>query len=147
MQVDTKNMMDGFDYQAAMKHLKTDATDRASVVKNLSLQLLDVNSPLKILEIYEREYMTKQPEVFPEELFMLLYFFKTQVRDLADVSATHLVKTDFRLQALVDQIMKTYTPNIDFAYQISTILSLTTLMSFYEFNVTDSWKDKLVESL
>jgi len=99
-----------------MKHLKTDATDRASLVKNLSLQLLDVNSPLKILEIYEREYMTKQSGVFPEELFMLLYFFKTQVRELADVSATHLVKTDFRLQNLVDQIMKMYTPNIDFAY-------------------------------
>ena len=29
-----------------------DANDRSSIVKNLSLQLLDVDSPTKILEIF-----------------------------------------------------------------------------------------------
>ena len=91
-------MMGGIDYQAAMKQLKVEnATDRGSVVKNLSLQLLEANSALKVLDIYEKDFMQKKSNVYAEELFMLLYFFKTQVRDLADSSAMHLVKSDLRL--------------------------------------------------
>jgi len=41
--------------------------------------------------------MARWGDVYSEELFMLLYFFKTQVRELADEPATHLVKNDFRL--------------------------------------------------
>ena len=40
--------------QAATQELQTDATDRASVVKNLSLSLLEVDSPLKILDLFEK---------------------------------------------------------------------------------------------
>ena len=43
--------------------------------------------------------------------------------------------------------MDRYTPNIDFAYQLSTVMSLTTLQSFFDLNLTDVWKNKLVECL
>jgi hypothetical protein len=43
--------------------------------------------------------------------------------------------------------MDLYTPDTDFAYQVSTIQALTTLNSFYDMQLTDSWKDKLVECL
>lgn len=78
---------------------------------------------------------------------MLLYFFKTQVRELHDDSARQLLKSDFRVQALIGMIMDRYTPNIDFAYQLSTVMSLTTLQSFFDLTLTDVWKNKLVECL
>jgi len=43
--------------------------------------------------------------------------------------------------------MDRYTPNIDFAYQLSTVMSLTTLQSFFDLTLTDVWKNKLVECL
>ena len=78
---------------------------------------------------------------------MLLYFLKTQVRELHDDSARQLLKSDFRVQALIGMIMDRYTPNIDFAYQLSTVMSLTTLQSFFDLTLTDVWKNKLVECL
>lgn len=78
---------------------------------------------------------------------MLLYFLKTHVRELHDDSARQLLKNDFRVQALIGMIMERYTPNIDFAYQLSTVISLTTLQSFFDLSLTDTWKNKLVECL
>lgn len=88
---------------------------------------MEVESPIKILEIFQSEYLEPIREIHVEELFMLLYFFKTQVRELHDDSARQLLKSDFRVQALIGMIMDRYTPNIDFAYQLSTVMSLTTL--------------------
>jgi hypothetical protein len=107
---------------AAQQELRSKDTDRSSIVKNLSLSLLDVDSPIKILDIFQRDYlnMTKD-NIFVEELFMLLYFFKTQVREYQDDSARDLMKKDYRVQALIGMIMDRYTPNTDFAYQMSTI--------------------------
>ena len=44
---------------AAQEELKSEADDRSAVVKNLSLQLLDVDSPIKILDIFEKDYLSK----------------------------------------------------------------------------------------
>jgi hypothetical protein len=64
--------------QSAQKELRSEQNDRSSIVRNLSLLLLDIDSPTKILEIFERDYLnTKKDFIFVEELFMLLYFFKT----------------------------------------------------------------------
>ena len=64
--------------QSAQKELRSEQNDRSSIVRNLSLILLDIDSPTKILEIFERDYLnTKKDFIFVEELFMLLYFFKT----------------------------------------------------------------------
>ena len=77
-----QDLHEGFD------RLKVEnANDRSSIVKNLSLQLLDVESPQKILEIFQTEYLEQTRYIHVEELFMLLYFFKTQVRELHDDSA------------------------------------------------------------
>ena len=61
-----------------------DATDRDSLVKNLSLQLLNADSPVRVLDIFEKNFVSNRAEqhgefreVFIEELFMMLYFFKT----------------------------------------------------------------------
>ena len=58
---------------------------------------------------------------------MLLYFFKTQIRELSDESAKRLLANDYRVQALIEMIMDRYTPNTDYTYQVSTIQALTTL--------------------
>lgn len=64
--------------QSAQKELRSEQNDRSSIVRNLSLLLLDIDSPTKILEIFERDYLnTKKDFIYVEELFMLLYFFKT----------------------------------------------------------------------
>lgn len=107
-----------------------------------------MDSPTKILDIFEKEYLNSHRDnVFVEELFMLLHFFKTQIREWHDTSARDLLHKDYRVNALISMIMDRYSVNTDFAYQMSTVLALTTLQSFYDFNLTDSWKDKLVESL
>lgn len=117
-------------------------------MKNLSLTLLDMDSPTKILDIFERDYLnTHKDNIYVEELFMLLYFFKTQVREWHDESARDLLSKDYRVNALISMIMDRYTVNTDFAYQMSTVISLTTLNSFYDLQLPDSWKDKLIECL
>ena len=61
-----------------------DATSREDLVKNISLQLLNADSPLQVLDVFEKNFIVNRSEqhgefreVFIEELFMLLYFFKT----------------------------------------------------------------------
>jgi hypothetical protein len=78
---------------------------------------------------------------------MLLYFFKTTIREWQEESAKELMRTDYRINALIGMVMDRYTSNTDFAYQLSTIQALTSLNTFYDLVLTDSWKDKLVDSL
>jgi hypothetical protein len=47
---------------------------------------------------------------------MLLYFFKSQIREWHEDSAKKLLQTDYRVSALIGKIMELYTPNTDFAY-------------------------------
>lgn len=68
-----------------------EATDRDTLVKNLSLQLLNVDSPTAVLDIFEKNFIANRAEqhgefreVLVEELFMLLYFFKSQIRNVPD---------------------------------------------------------------
>ena len=118
---------------AAAQELRSDEDSRETRVKNLSLSLLEVDSPLKVLDLFEREYLNSASERHVEELFMLLHFFKSTVREWQDDAANQLIQKDYRVQALVAMIMDLYTPDVDFAYQVSTILSLTTLSQFYDF--------------
>lgn len=66
---------------------------RAAKVKNISLRLLGVNGPQAVLDIFEEEFIIAPretdgvkagDEATTEELFMFLYFFKTQIRDMND---------------------------------------------------------------
>ena len=135
---------------AAAEQLQDQEDSRAARVKNLSLSLLEVDSPIKVLDLFDREYLQQHQnnkEVYVEELFMLLHFFKATVREWQDDAARDLIRKDFRVNALVALIMDLYSGDVDFAYQVSTILSLTTLNSFYDLQLTDRWKDKLVEGL
>jgi hypothetical protein len=115
------------------------------------LQLLDVDSPIKILDIFEKDYLSKMSsdngKVHVEELMMLLYFFKTLLREWHDDSAKEFIRKDYRANALVAMVMDLYEGETDFAYQVSTILALTTLNSFYDLTLTDAWKDKLIDCL
>lgn len=133
---------------AAKEELKDEPQDRSSVVKNLSLMLLDIEQPTQILDIFARDYLGQNHDnVYVEELFMLLYFFKTTIREWQEESAKELIRTDYRINALIGMVMDKYTSNTDFAYQLSTIQALTSLNTFYDLVLTDSWKDKLVDSL
>ena len=52
-----------------------------------------------------------------EELFMFLYFFKTQMRDLTEEEGMALIKQDYRVNLLVQMIFNQYEPSeIEFSY-------------------------------
>lgn len=74
-------------------------------MKNLSLELLNADTPIKVLNLYETNYLTgaseRNTEIFIEELFMLLYFFKSHIRDLSFEASERLIKNDYRVNALI----------------------------------------------
>lgn len=73
---------------AAQEELQDAHKDRSSVVKNLSLMLLDIEHPTAILDIFARDYLhTDHDTIFVEELFMLLYFLKTTIREMHEEAA------------------------------------------------------------
>ena len=79
---------------------------------------------------------------------MLLYFFKTQIRNIPDAQGTQLVASDYRVNLLISMIMDKYAEaKFDFAYQVSTIMSMTILTQFYGLSVSDDQKEKLVNGL
>lgn len=47
---------------------------------------------------------------------MLLYFFKTLLREWHDDSAKEFIRKDFRANALVAMVMDLYEDDTDFAY-------------------------------
>ena len=78
----------------------------------------------------------KEPATL-EELFMLLYFFKQTIGNLSDQEATALIKKDYRVNLLVQMIFSQYEPaNVEFAYQVTTVLSMTILSKFYGLELT-----------
>ena len=51
---------------------------------------------------------------------------------MTDEEATQLIKQDYRANLLVQMIFDKYEPaEIEFAYQVSTVLSLSILTKFY----------------
>lgn len=73
---------------------------QAAKVKNISLRLLNVTSPTQVLDLFEEEFINVARDgrekgaalASVEELFMLLYFFKTQIREFTDAQGTNLIK-------------------------------------------------------
>lgn len=56
-----------------LKEEKVD--DRESAAKNLSITLLQTESPDQVLNIFEREYLRQRKEmIYPEELCLIFYF-------------------------------------------------------------------------
>ena len=83
-----------------------------------------------------------------EELFMFLYFFKTQIRNMSDEDGAALIKKDYRVNLLVQMIFDKYEPTeIEFAYQVSTVLSMSILAKFYGLTLTSDQKDVLIDGL
>ena len=79
---------------------------------------------------------------------MVLYFFKSAIRNVPDAQGKELVASDYRANLLIQMIFDRYSQSeIDFAYQVSTILSLSVLTQFYGLTISDDQKDKLVDGL
>ena len=129
-------------------------------MRNISLRLLNVTSPQEVLGLFEEEFIavvndamemeidrsTEQATV--EELFMFLYFFKSQIGELDDEQAKELIKSDYRVNLLVQMIFDKYVPSeVEFTYQVTTVLSLAILNKFYDLELTSDQKEKLVEGL
>lgn len=69
----------------------SEADQRAAKVKNISLRLLGIESARGILDLFEEEFVVASREGGTtdgvgsiEELFMFLYFFKTQLSNMSD---------------------------------------------------------------
>ena len=67
---------------------------------------------------------------------------------MTDEEGQALIRQDYRVNLLVQMIMEQYNPaEIDFSYQVITVLSLSILAKFYNLQLTDEQKDKLVSGL
>ena len=79
---------------------------------------------------------------------MFLYFFKSQIGELDDEQAKELIKSDYRVNLLVQMIFDKYVPSeVEFTYQVTTVLSLAILNKFYDLELTSDQKETLVEGL
>ena len=145
---DTQDFASRFEeIEVDVNNLQTEEERRAAKVKNISLRLLGVSSPQEVLDLFEEEFIVDAEEraqsLQPgadstiEELFMFLYFFKTQIRSLRDAEALHLIKSDYRVNLLIQMIFAQYEPDkVEFSYQVSTVLSLSILTEFYGLQLT-----------
>ena len=74
-----------------------DAVDRDAMIKNLSLELLEVESAKDVLDLFEKHYLNKQAAaeitfmaaekeneapIYIENLALLLLFFKTRLQNM-----------------------------------------------------------------
>ena len=79
---------------------------------------------------------------------MFLYFFKTQMRNMGEAQGQALVRDDYRVNLLVQMIFNQYDPaQVEFAYQVSTVLSLSILTKFYGLELISDQKDILINGL
>lgn len=142
--------------EVKVDELSTEAEKRAAKVKNISLRLLSVTSPQEVLQMFEDEFITvDRTETTDdsnlatiEELFMFLYFFKSQIGNMDEAEARKLIRKDYRVNQLVQMIFDKYEPqDVEFAYQVTSVLSLTILSKFYGLTLSSDHKDKLVDGL
>jgi hypothetical protein len=74
--------------------------DRDSMIKNLSLELLEVESAKDVLDLFEKHYLNKQAAaeinfmeeekqepILVENLALLLLFFKTRLQNMESFQA------------------------------------------------------------
>ena len=116
---------------------------------------MSAENPVQVLDIFESNFITTNAEqnaepreVFIEELCMVLYFLKSAIRNLTDEEGKNLIAGDYRANLLIQLIFDKYgKTDVDIAYQISTILSLSVLTQFYGLKISDDQKDKLVDTL
>ena len=67
---------------------------------------------------------------------------------MEDQEGIDLIKKDYRVNLLVSMIFDKYVPSeVEFAYQVTTVLSLAILSKFYGLPITNDQKDKLVEGI
>lgn len=96
------------------------------MVKNISLTLLNSQTPQDVLEIFTREILqtetlasmpaSEQRTIHVEELLIALHFFKAHLRDLHESDIKKLLEKDFRVKQLTSMIFDKYSKNIEFTY-------------------------------
>jgi hypothetical protein len=115
--------------------------DRATSIKNLSIKLLQSDTPQGVLDIFEKEYLSPGGsaaemishedlnEKYVENLIMLLLFFKTKAESSPTDQMQKLVADDYRAKALLAMTMEAYSDaeDIGFAYQVSAVYSVAML--------------------
>jgi hypothetical protein len=74
-----------------------------------------VESPTEVLDLFQEEFIDVERDgrtiATVEELFMLLYFFKTQIRNISDEQGQTLIKNDYRINLLIQMIFDQYDPS------------------------------------
>jgi hypothetical protein len=113
------------------------------MIKNLSLELLEVESAKDVLDLFEKHYLNKQSAaeinfmeeekkepILIENLALLLLFFKTRLQNMESYKAQQLIDSDYRCKQLLSTTMDRYAHeegDIEFAYQVSVVYSLAML--------------------
>jgi hypothetical protein len=68
---------------AAKQQLQSSEQDKSSRIKNVSLTLLDIKHPAKVLDFFQANYLDQSKKGFyVEELLMVLHNLKLLLREL-----------------------------------------------------------------
>ena len=68
---------------AAKQQLQSSEQDKSSRIKNVSLTLLDIKHPAKVLDFFQAKYLDQSKKGFyVEELLMVLHNLKLLLREL-----------------------------------------------------------------
>lgn len=124
--------------------------DRESATKNLSLSLLQTESPEQVLNIFEREYLRQHRQIiYPEELCLVYYFFTknlSQGGTYNQESGLKLVQSDLRFQTLIDLVFAKMQ-DLAFEYVVTTIWSLGICVSAFGLQMPAENKLRILSTL
>jgi hypothetical protein len=108
--------------------------DRESATKNLSLSLLQTETPDQVLNIFEREYLRQRKEtIYPEELCLIFYFVTKNMSQggaYDPESSAKLVQSDLRFSTLLDLVFAKL-PELAYDYVVTTVWSLGICVSAF----------------
>ena len=125
------------------------ASMKARAAKNLSLRLLDTQTPEQVMSIFENEFMRKQNEREPhgEELSLILKFLQQTMQSMDIDEGKRLIEADVRISVLIDWLMARYEP-LEFEYKVAVTFALGYMLQAYDTQlVEEEHLKKLVEPL
>ena len=133
------------------EELKEEQVDtRESATKNLSLSLLQTETPDQVLNIFEREYLRQRKEIiYPEELCLIFYFVTknlSQGGTYDSEEGVKLVQSDLRFTTLLD-LLFAKLPELAYDYLVTTVWSLGICVSAFGLQMEADRKLRLLSTL
>lgn len=133
----------------AFEELRDQAEEtKESAAKNLSLRLLQSETPEEVLRVFERDFLRPQKTSYPEELALVLYFVvkNLSAAGLSQAQGAKLVAADLRFQTLLNLVLARL-PELQLDYVVSAVWSLGICVSAFGLEVAPESKLRLLATL